>query len=54
MTWGGKRPGAGRPRVFVGRKTHSIYCTAEELIKVRKFLRSLRYKEQTTKIYEKN
>lgn len=41
---GGKRDGAGRKKLppETKRNKHNIYCTAEELCKVRKFLRNLR------------
>lgn len=47
--WGGKRPGAGRPRSDVTgqqRRKHSIYCTDIELVKVRKYLRILRQNKE--------
>lgn len=46
---GGAREGAGRPRADVlgqERRKHSIYCTADELVKVRAYLQHLRLQEQ--------
>lgn len=42
--WGGARVGAGRPPASPGikRGKHSIYCTADELEQVRKYLQELR------------
>lgn len=42
---GGKRPGAGRPRADAQgakRSKHTIYCTQDELLKVRTYLKILR------------
>lgn len=46
---GGARAGAGRPRADIlgqERRKHSIYCTADELVRVRAFLQELRLQEQ--------
>ena len=46
---GGARAGAGRPRADIlgqERRKHSIYCTADELVRVREFLQNLRLQEQ--------
>lgn len=46
---GGARAGAGRPRADIlgqERRKHSIYCTKDELLKVRQFLQELRLQEQ--------
>ena len=43
--WGSSRPGAGRPRVTGNsdpRGKHSIYCTAGELVVIRKALAAIR------------
>ena len=45
---GGAREGAGRPRADVAgqeRRKHSLYCTKDELIEARGFLRRLRAQE---------
>lgn len=39
-TWGGPRPGAGRPST--GRKRQSFYITEEENEKLREYLKELR------------
>lgn len=43
-TWGGKREGAGRKGINDGqkRKKHSVYCSDDELIKLRAYLATIR------------
>ena len=40
QSWGGKRPGAGRPST--GRKKRTLYITDEEYNKLKEYLQSLR------------
>lgn len=41
--WGGKRPGAGRPRSTGDRRRNrGVYCTDAELAKLKEYLKELR------------